>query len=267
MHPILFKLGFIEVRYYGLMYVIAILVGTYLIKRQVKGKKLSLSEEEVMNFIVATVIGGIVGARLYYVAFNPSFYLANPAEIPAIWHGGLAIHGGMIGGIIVSFFYLRKKKIPFWEMADIVAPAGILGQTFGRFGNFMNGDAHGRPTDMPWGVVFPPGSIAGNEFPGIPIHPTMLYEMAINFSIFLFLWLYLRKRPHRDGLVFAAYMGLYSVGRFIVESFRADSLMYGPIKAAQVLSIVVALAAIAAIVAWKLWQAPMEEPSGRRKTR
>ena len=150
-------------------------------------------------------------------------------------------------------------------MADAIAPAVILGQTFGRFGNFMNGDAHGRPTDMPWGIVFPPGSIAGMEFPGTPLHPTMLYEMAINLAIFIFLWFWLKKRAHRDGFIFASYIGLYSVGRFFVEHFRADSLMLGPLRAAQVVSLAAVAVSLAAILKWGLWRAPQRMSGEQRR--
>ncbi len=255
MHPILFKLGFIEIRFYGLMYVVAILVATRLIKSEVRRKGIGLDDEGVMNLIVATVIGGIVGARLYYVAFNAPYYLANPIEIPAIWHGGLAIHGGLIGGASLAWFYLKRRGVPFWRMADAVAPTLILGQAFGRFGNFMNGDAHGLPTNMPWGIVFPRTSIAGAEFPGIPLHPTMLYEMAFNLTIFVVLWFVLRKRAYRDGLMFASYLAMYSFGRFIVEQFRADSLMFGQIKTAQAVSLTILIIAIVAIAVKGLWKA------------
>lgn len=259
LHPILFKWGLIEIRFYGLMYVIAILVGSYLIKTEVKRKNIRMTDDDVMNFIIWTVIGGVVGARIYYVLFNLSYYLSNPKEIPAIWHGGLAIHGGLIGGILVAWLYLKRREVKFWRMADAVAPVIILGQAFGRFGNFMNGDAHGRPTTMPWGIVFPPGSIAGTEFPNIPLHPTMLYELVINFLIFCFLWFGLRKKGHRDGFIFASYIALYSTGRFIVEHFRADSLMLGPVRVAQLVSITIAVTAAVLIISKRLW-----EPSTKR---
>jgi len=118
----------------------------------------------------------------------------------------------------------------------------------------MNGDAHGRPTTMPWGIVFPPESIAGREFPNTPLHPTMLYEMAINLSVFFFLWFMLRRGKYKNGFIFALYIMLYSFGRFIVENFRADSLMMGPLRAAQVVSLTVAVVALVAIVKGKLWE-------------
>ncbi|MFQ5737265.1 MAG: prolipoprotein diacylglyceryl transferase [Thermodesulfobacteriota bacterium] len=260
MHPILFRYGPITIRYYGLMYVIAIVVGSFLIKSEVRRKRISLSDDEVMNFIVWAVVAGVIGARLYYIAFNLPYYISNPAEIPAVWHGGLAIHGGLTGGALASYIYLKRKGVSFWRMADAVAPAAILGQTFGRFGNFMNGDAHGSPTDLPWGMVFPPQSIAGSQFPGIPLHPTMLYELVLNFMIFCFLWFFLRKKGHRNGYIFAMYIMLYSAGRFFVEHFRADSLMFGPIRVAQAVSIAIVVAAAVVIFSKKLWKADEGRP-------
>lgn len=263
MHPILFEYGPIQIRFYGLMYVVAILVGSYLIKKEVRRKKIGLTEDEVMNLVVWTVIGGIVGARLYYVLFNLDYYLSDLKELPAIWHGGLAIHGGIIGGVLAAWRYLGKRNVPFWRMADAAAPAIILGQAFGRFGNFMNGDAHGRPTEMPWGIVFPPQSVAGAEFPGMALHPTMLYELVINFGIFLFLWLKLRKMDHKDGFIFASYFLFYSLGRFVVEHFRADSLMLGPIRIAQAVSLTLAIIALAFIISKRLWHKEIKKTKKR----
>lgn len=253
MYPVLFDFGPVQIRFYGLMYVVAIVVGVYLVRKEVGRKGISLTDDDVMGFIIWTVVCGVLGARVYYVAFNLGYYLAFPKEIPAIWHGGLAIHGGLLGGFAFALIYLRRKKIPFWTMADAVAPTMILGQAFGRFGNFMNGDAHGTPTDMPWGVVFPPGSIAGTEFPGIPIHPTMLYEMIINTGIFLLLWFVFKKWAHKPGFVFALYIAMYSLGRLFVEQFRADSLMLGDLRAAQVVSAALIVTALAVIIRKKLW--------------
>jgi len=254
MHPILFEFGPIQIRFYGLMYVIAILVGSVLIKKEVRRKGIKMAEDDVMNFILWSVVGGILGARIYYVVFNWSYYFANLREVPAVWHGGLAIHGGFIGGITAAYLYLKRRDVFFWRMADCVAPAIILGQAFGRFGNFMNGDAHGRPTTMSWGIVFPQGSIAGAEFPNTPLHPTMLYEMAINLFIFSILWFGLRKREYKNGFIFAAYLMLYSLGRFVVENFRADSLMLGPLRVAQVVSLTLAVSALTVIVNGRMWK-------------
>ncbi len=240
------------------MYVLAIIIGTFLLKSEVRRKAIALADDEVTSFLMWVVISGVIGARCYYVIFKLDYFLASPAEIVAIWHGGLAIHGGIIGGIIGGWIYLKRRAVPFWKAADASAPVLIMGQTLGRFGNFMNGDAFGLPTDMAWGVVFPFASPAGMEFPGIPLHPAMLYEMALNFAIFSFLWFKVRKRETKDGFVFALYIVLYSLGRFFVEFFRADSLMLGPMKTAQLISAV--MIGVAGFMIWKarLWKAPVE---------
>lgn len=253
MHPVLFELGPLQVRFYGLMYVVAIITASYIINSEVRRKRIPLTSDEVTNLMLVTIIVALIVARLYYVVFNWGYYGAYPAEIPAIWHGGLAIHGGIIGGLIGGWLYLKRKSVPFWRMADTVALCLIIGQAFGRFGNFMNGDAHGRPTEMPWGIVFPEASIAGREFPGVPLHPAMLYELVINVAIFCLLWFVIRKWPHKNGFIFALYIALYSCGRLFVEHFRADSLMLGPFKAAQVVSIVIIIAMTIIIARKRLW--------------
>jgi len=240
------------------MYVVAIIVGARIIKSEVRRKGIALTDDEVSNFILWTVAGGIIGARLYYVVFNIGYYLRVPSEIPAIWHGGLAIHGGIVGGILAAWIYLRRKRVSFWRLADCVAPALILGQAFGRFGNFMNGDAHGVPTTLPWGMVFSPETVAGRQFPSIPRHPVMLYELLLNVSIFLVIWLGLRKKDHAPGFIFAAYVAMYSVIRCFVESFRADSLMMGNWRTAQVVSVLLFIVSVSIIVQKKLWEARPE---------
>ncbi len=236
------------------MYAIGILCGLYIIRREVRRKQLPLSDDDVINFVMLSVVGGIIGARLYYVGLSWSNYAHNLWEILKVWHGGLAIHGGIIGGTLAGWWFVRKHQVSFWKMADIAAPPSILGQTFGRFGNFMNGDAHGLPTTMPWGIVFPPGSIAGDQFPGIPLHPAMLYEMVINFGIFLLLW-QIRTRPWKDGFLFCLYLILYSIGRFFVSFFRADNLMLGPLSMPHVISIVIIVGVGVIVVKGRLWEA------------
>ncbi len=254
MHPVLIEIGPLTIRYYGLMYAVAILVGLVLVKRDVRRRGLPITEDDVVNFVLLVVAAGIIGARLYYVAFNWDFYGRHIAEIPAIWHGGLAIHGGILGGVVAGWWFVQRHNLPVLVMGDVAAPSLILGQTFGRFGNFMNGDAHGLPTSLPWGVVFPPESIAGQEFPGTPIHPTMLYEMVFNFLIFLTLYR-LRLRPAKDGFICTLYLVLYSTGRFVVSFFRADSLMLGPYRAAHIVSLLLIALAGGYMIKERLWQA------------
>lgn len=238
MEPIFLSFGPLEIRYYGLMYVTAIFVGSYFISVEMNRRGFEKTYDDVLNFVVWTVFAGIMGARVYYVIFNWDYYSVYPGDIIAIWKGGLAIHGGLIGALIFGYFYVKKNNFNYLEIADICMPAVILGQAFGRFGNFMNGDAHGVPTDKPWGIIFPPESIAGREFPGMALHPVMLYELAINFAIFCFLWFVVRKKNYKFGFTLALYFILYSLGRGFVESFRADSLMMGDFRTAQVVSLV-----------------------------
>ncbi|MFQ6672234.1 MAG: prolipoprotein diacylglyceryl transferase, partial [Candidatus Tectimicrobiota bacterium] len=240
-------------RYYGLMYAVAILVGIALIRRDVRRRGLSITDDDVVNFVLIGVAAGILGARAYYVAFNWDFYGRHWSEIPAIWHGGLAIHGGLAAGVLAGGWFIRRHGLSALLMGDVAAPSLILGQAFGRFGNFMNGDAHGVPTAMPWGVVFPSSSIAGQEFPNTPTHPTMLYEMVLNLMIFGLLYR-LRLRPTRDGFLSCLYLVLYSAGRFVVSFFRADSLMVGPLRAAHVVSVLLIAIAGGYIVKERLWQ-------------
>lgn len=258
MHPLLFEIGPFQIRYYGLMYAIAITCAMFLIRSEVRRRQIRLSDDDVINFVLLPVLGGILGARLYYVLFNWGHYSQNLWEIFKVWHGGLAIHGGIIGGTLTGWWCARHYRVPFWEMADVVAPTLILGQTFGRFGNFMNGDAHGFPTTLPWGIVFPPDSIAGHEFPNQPLHPTMLYELFLNFCIFLTLW-NIRKMGWKPGFLFCVYLMLYSMGRFLVSFFRADSLMLGPFRMAHVISIALILVAGGYILAGQLWQRKEKE--------
>ncbi len=253
MHPILFEIGPLQIRFYGLMYAVGITCGLYIIRKDVRRNKIPLTEDAIMNFIILSVLGGIIGARVYYVLFNWQSYNQDLWEIVKVWHGGLAIHGGILGGTLVGWWFTKRHGVPFWKMADIATLPLILTQTLGRFGNFMNGDAHGLPTSMPWGIVFPSTSIAGYEYPGIPLHPTMLYEMASNFCIVLFLWK-IRTQSWKDGFIVCLYLLLYSVGRFFVSFFRADSLMLGPFRMAHIMSILLIAVAGFLIFRRRLWE-------------
>ena len=234
------------------MYALAALVAGWLLGKEVRRKGITLSDDQRWNLILFVLFGGILGARIYYVAFNWNYYGQFPSEIPAIWHGGLAIHGGLIGGVLTGIWYVRRHRLPFWRLADAGAPSIILGQAFGRFGNFMNGDAHGIPTSMPWGVVFPPESIAGREFPGVPLHPVMLYELVLDLAGFFLLWS-IRKKTWGDGFIFCSYLLLYSVIRFFVSFFRADDLYLGSLRAPHVVSVLLLIIVGTYMIKKRLW--------------
>lgn len=237
MEPILIQIGPITIRWYGLMIALGCLAGLWVAGKEAQRK--GIDKQKIQDFFLYAIFGAIIGSRLYYVAFSDGAqFWDNPLSIFAIWQGGLSIHGGILGGLLVALLYTRKKGISFWTLADTVAPSLILGQALGRIGCFFNGDAHGYPTSLPWGLVYSPESPAGQMFPGQPLHPTQLYEMVFNFIIFGILWK-VRKKVKVDGQLFLLYVVLYSLIRIFVEHFRADKLVYfGDLSAAQSIGVV-----------------------------
>jgi phosphatidylglycerol:prolipoprotein diacylglycerol transferase len=166
--------------------------------------------------------------------------------------------------VLAAYLYSRWKKVNFFDLTDATAPLLALGQVFGRFGNFMNGDAHGVPTSLPWGIVFPKGSIAGDEFPGQPLHPVMLYELALNLVLFFVLWK-LRKRNHKNGFIFALYLLGYGFIRFFVTFLRADDLYVGGIRGPHIISVLFIAGSLACILMFKLWKGEPSKQSSKHK--
>lgn len=253
MHPVFLRLGPLTIRYYGLMYVISFVLGYFITRGEARRRRLFTKPEDVFDLFLVTIPLAILLARLYYVAFQWEWYRATPWKVVALWEGGLAIHGGLLGGVVGLLIVSRWKRVPFWRLADTVVPALILGQVLGRIGNFLNGDAFGTPTALPWGVVFPPESPAGSLYPGQPLHPAMLYESLGNLLIFALIWR-LRRRPAKDGFLAAVYFVFYALVRFACEFFRGDALMLGPWRAAQVASALLVVAFGSWLLACRLWQ-------------
>lgn len=224
MHPVLIEIGPLTIRWYGAMIALACAIGLWLAGKE--AERNAIAKEKINDFFLYAIISAIFGARLYYVAFSePSMLWKSPLSFFAIWEGGLAIHGALLGGLVACMLYTWKYKINFAKFLDTLAPSLILGQAIGRIGCFFNGDAHGYPTRMPWGLVYAPDSPAGQMFPGQPLHPTQLYEMILNLIIFGILWK-LRKRFKVKGHLFLLYVILYSSIRIFVEHFRADKLTF-----------------------------------------
>jgi phosphatidylglycerol---prolipoprotein diacylglyceryl transferase len=239
--PILFQFGWLELRWYGFLIATAVIVGVLL--AQYLAKKRQVDPELIEKLAIWLVIAAIPSARLYYVAFNWSYYAQHPTQILATWLGGIAIHGAVIGGTIAAILFAARHRISFWQLADLVAPALILGQAIGRWGNFFNSEAFGAPTDLPWKLYIP----AINRPPGYEtveyFHPTFLYESLWNLLIFtLLLSVFLRGLqrlpPLKLGTIFLLYLMGYGAGRFWIEGLRMDSLMLGPLRIAQVVSLV-----------------------------
>ncbi len=227
--PILIEIGFLKIRWYGVLIAAAILVGTFLALKEIKKK--NIDEDKFMNVLLTAIPVAFISARLYYVAFNWDYYSLNPGEIPAVWNGGLAIHGGIIGAFSVAWIMLKYYKISFWQVADAVAPSMVLGQAIGRWGNYFNQEAYGYevdPVSLPWAMWID----------GAYRHPTFLYESLWNIGIFFLLILIREKFKLKEGLLLAIYLGGYSIGRFFIEGFRTDSLMLGSLRMAQVTSLI-----------------------------
>ncbi|MDY6785017.1 MAG: prolipoprotein diacylglyceryl transferase [Cyanobacteriota bacterium] len=250
--PIIVQLGPLVLRWYSLLIVCAILIGMTL--SQYLAQRRRVDPELIGDLALWLVVAAIPCARLYYVAFEWENYSRNPGEIIAIWHGGIAIHGAIIGGTIAALIFARLNKVPFWQLADLVVPSLILGQAIGRWGNFFNSEAFGRPTDLPWKLYIPvanrPPALRGFEY----FHPTFLYESIWNimvFALLLFLFFWGLRHPRRlkMGTLALVYLVAYSSGRVWIEGLRTDSLMLGPLRIAQIVSLV-AIALGLAGLAW-----------------
>lgn len=225
MDRVAFTIFGIDVMWYGILMATGMILGTFLAIKE--AKRVGISEDDVLNLAMCAIPSGVIGARLYYVIFNWSYYSQNPSQILNFRGGGMAIHGALIGGILAGFIYTRIRKINFFKMADIALIGMPLAQAIGRWGNYINGEAHGGPTNLPWGIMVD----------GVKVHPTFLYESIWDFGLFIFLWMF-RKKKKYEGQLAVYYIILYSLGRFFIEGLRTDSLMIGPLRMAQVISLI-----------------------------
>jgi phosphatidylglycerol---prolipoprotein diacylglyceryl transferase len=237
----------VSIRWYGVLIASSMAFGLWLSAREAARR--GESPDDLLKAAEVALIGGLIGARLYYVLFNLDYYQTQPWwRIFAVWEGGLAIHGGLIAGLLTGGAYVWAKGLPLLAYLDIVAPSLLLAQAIGRWGNFFNEEAFGRPTDLPWKLYIseprrPPTFVDHQYF-----HPTFLYESLWNAAAFLLLYFALRRRFERvPGALFLAYLGFYSLGRFWVEGLRTDSLMLGSFRVAQLVSVAAVIVAAVGI--------------------
>ena len=235
MDPVAFRIFGIEIMWYGVLISLGVLLGVFAALKECR--KIGFDENNLLDFLIIAIPCGIIGARAYYVIFSWDYYSHNLSEIINIRNGGLAIHGGLIVGVIVGWLFCRKRKIKILQLLDIIVPSVSLGQSIGRWGNFINQEAYGRPTNLPWAIVVD----------GQKVHPTFLYESIIDFALFIFLTWFMRKKKLTDGQVFSLYLILYSIGRFFVEGLRTDSLIFLGMRVAQLVSLG---SIIAGVVLW-----------------
>ena len=237
MNRVALDLGFIQIYWYSIFIFLGILFGVSVILRECKRQK--INEDFIINLIFYAIIFGLIGARLYYVSFNLDYYLKYPLEILEVWNGGMAIHGGIIAGLIVAYFYTKKYHANLIKVLDIIVVGLILGQAIGRWGNFFNGEAYGAVTTLEHlkNIGVPNFVVDGMYIQGAYHQPTFLYESIWCFAGFILLLLFRRYKYLKTGQLTGIYLVWYSVGRFFIEGMRMDSLMLGPLRMAQVVSL------------------------------
>lgn len=240
MDPVAFTIGGFDIRWYGILIAIGIILGIVIAQYNCKWREVDY--DNLLNIVLLSLPIGIIGARLYYVVFEFDNYRNNIISAFNIRNGGLAIHGGLIFAIGTALVYTKIKKLNFIKFADVAAPSIILAQALGRWGNFFNQEAHGDAVSYEFIKHFPIFIQKGMNVNGIYYNPTFLYESLWNIIVFILLMVILRKCK-RNGMVFFTYIGLYSVGRFIIEGMRTDSLMFGNIRMAQFVSLM-------GVIAW-----------------
>ncbi len=232
--PVLFHLGHIELRWYGLIVATAMLVGVWVALREAKRK--GLSDHQFADAIPWVIVGGLIGARLFHVIDHwPDEYAANAVRALYIWEGGLAIWGGVIGGLAALALFARRRQLPLAILLDTAAPGLVLAQAIGRFACVITGDAVGKPTAGPFGLAYSnPGAMVPQL--GVFYTPTPVYELMMNLTIFAILWR-LRKRPLPDGALFVVYLVLYSTGRFVITFLSAYKIIALGLNQAQLISL------------------------------
>jgi phosphatidylglycerol:prolipoprotein diacylglycerol transferase len=242
MYPVLIQLGTFELRSYGVIVALSFFLALWLSARE--AKRSGLDPALVHDFAFYALLGGIVGARIYYVVFsNPAYFVQKPWEIVAVWHGGIGIIGALLGGFLTALWYCRKKQLSFWRFADTLAPGVALGQAAGVIACLLNGDSYGKPADVAWAITYTdPRALAPLN---IPLHPVEIYEMAAYLLLFLLVW-QTRGKYKTPGFVFLTYLTGYGAARFAAEFFRGNPAIFAwGIPAAQVFGVVLVLAAIA----------------------
>lgn len=246
--PVLVRIGPIAVHWYGIAYVIAFVGAALVAHDLIRRWKLPLTADDLVEIVLAAVIGVIVGARLGYVLFyGGSAYWRHPLEMFAIWDGGMSFHGGLVGILIAGWVESRRKPVTFLRLCDMGAVGAPIGIFFGRLANFVNGELWGRPTTLPWGVVFPGAG-------PLPRHPSQLYEALMEGAVLFTVMLLLARRKRPDGEITGWFMVLYGVFRIGIEFLRQPDVqlgfILGPFTMGQLLSVPIVVLGI-----WLLWRA------------
>jgi phosphatidylglycerol:prolipoprotein diacylglycerol transferase len=240
----------LQIRWYGLMYVLGFLLGYILYKHNLRFKKLSLDKDTYEGLIFAIMLGVILGGRLGYILFyNLPYYFTHPLEIFEVWQGGMSFHGGALGVIISGLIFARRHKLSFYKFADPAIPLVAIGLGLGRLGNFINGELYGRVTNVPWAMIFP-------DSDGLPRHPTQLYEMFLEGIVLAIIAQYVYRKTRLEGLGFWTFIGGYGIIRFLIEFVREpdqidlykNGLFFGFVTVGMVLSFLMVCASVTGIL-------------------
>lgn len=250
LNRVFLQAGPISIYWYGVIIATGLFLGLWLATKE--ADRLGLKKDLIVDLIMFAAPIAIIFARIYYVIFEWENYQGAPFwKLFAVWEGGIAIHGALIGAVLTAIVYARVKNVSFWQLADIVAPSLILGQAIGRWGNFMNQEAHGGPISeaayQNFYQYLPDFIMNQMCIGGTLYHPTFLYESVWNILVFILLIMIRKYNPLR-GELFLTYIVTYSIGRFFIEGMRTDSLFLGPIKQAQFLSLLLIIGAIILII-------------------
>jgi phosphatidylglycerol---prolipoprotein diacylglyceryl transferase len=260
--PVFLRLGPVQLRWYGLMYMLSFVLGYFALKRFARMRKLNVSTDDLYDLLFYLILGVMIGGRLGYVLFyDLGSYLGNPLSIFAIWQGGMSFHGGFVGVVLATILVTRRKGWDFWEIADLVCAGVPIGLGLGRIGNFINGELFGRPSTLPWAMVFPEGG-------STPRHPSQLYEALLEgLVLFLILrWIY-RKNFYR-GTVFWALVAFYGLFRFLIEFAREPDAQIGfdlgPFTRGQLLTVPMLVIGMAMMITYARRRPPEKSPRMRK---
>lgn len=219
--PVFLSIGPLHFRWYGLMYVLAFIATYFIIRSEVTRKRLPLTKDDVADLVFYGALGVVLGGRIGYILFyNLGFYLANPLKLFAVWEGGMSFHGGFLGVVLAFVLFSRRKKVPFLALIDMAALCAPVGLGLGRIGNFINGELYGRPTDVPWGMIFP-----GSD--GVPRHPSQLYEAFLEGLVLFLIVRLMSRRYSATGIAGWSFVAGYGLFRFIIEFFRQPDAQIG----------------------------------------
>ncbi|WP_301108244.1 prolipoprotein diacylglyceryl transferase [Sporosarcina sp.] len=241
-NPVAIRIGSsehaLEVRWYGILIAMGIVLGYLIVQREML--KRGMHPDFLTDMLIWAIPISIISARIYYVIFTWDYYSVHPEQIIQIWNGGIAIHGALIGAVITAVIFTRKRGVSFWKVADITAPGLLIGQIIGRWGNFMNQEAHGGPVSAAFkeNTIIPDWIMNQMTIDGVTYHPTFLYESLWNVVGLIVILVLRRVITVKRGEIFLFYVIWYSIGRFFIEGMRTDSLyVIGALRAAQLVSV------------------------------